>query len=125
MDSLETYIQGKKTGYVRIDGSVNIDQRHQRVTSFQNDEAVRVAILSITACSQGLTLTAASTIVFAELFFTPSIMTQAEDRAHRIGQQNSVNIYYMHGPDTVDDLIFQILAEKSEVVSDALDGKIT
>ena len=52
-------------------------------------------------------------------------MTQAEDRAHRIGQQNAVNIYYMHGPDTLDDMIFQILSEKSQVVSDALDGKIS
>ncbi len=52
-------------------------------------------------------------------------MTQAEDRAHRIGQQNSVNIYYLHGADTVDDMIFQILSDKSQVVSDALDGKVS
>ena len=52
-------------------------------------------------------------------------MTQAEDRAHRIGQQNSVNIYYMHGQDTLDDLIFQILSDKSQVVSHSLDGKIS
>ena len=125
MDRLEDFVQSKKVGFVRIDGSVNIDRRHERVQAFQNDDDIRIAILSITACSQGLTLTAASTIVFAELFWTPSIMTQAEDRAHRIGQQNSVNIYYMHGPETVDDLIFSILSEKSQVVSDALDGKIS
>jgi len=63
--------------------------------------------------------------VFAELFWTPSIMVQAEDRAHRISQQNCVNIYYLHGPETVDDIIFDILREKSQVVSDALDGKIS
>lgn len=125
MDSLEEFVKSKKVGYVRICGKVGIDQRHERVQSFQNDDDVRVAVLSITACSQGLTLTSASTIVFAELFWTPSIMTQAEDRAHRIGQQNSVNIYYMHGPETIDDILYQILADKSQVVSDALDGKIS
>ena len=52
-------------------------------------------------------------------------MNQAEDRAHRIGQQNSVNIYYLYGKNTVDDVIFHILSFKSEVVSDALDGKLT
>ena len=82
-----------------------------------------MALLSITACSQGLTLTAASTVVFAELTWTPSIMSQAEDRTHRIGQQNCVNVYYLYGPDTVDDIIFNMLNFKSEVVSDALDGK--
>ena len=65
----------KKVGYMRIDGSVNPEKRHERVTNFQHNDKIRVAILSITACSQGLTLTAASTVVFAELTWTPSIMT--------------------------------------------------
>ena len=64
------------------------------------------------AASQGLTLTAASTIVFAELTWTPSILNQAEDRAHRIGQKNSVNIYYMNGRGTVDDQIFELIHNK-------------
>ena len=74
------------------------------------------------AASQGLTLTAASTIVFAELTWTPSILNQAEDRAHRIGQKNCVNIYYMNGLGTVDDYIFQLLNSKSLVTSDVTDG---
>lgn len=74
----------KKVGYIRIDGSVNAERRHERVTAFQHDETIRVAVLSINACSQGLTLTAASNVVFAEMTWTPSIMAQAEDRAHRI-----------------------------------------
>jgi len=85
LDKLEQYIQTKKIGYIRMDGKVSMENRHERVKAFQGDDSIRIAILSITACSQGLTLTAASTIVFAELFWTPSIMTQAEDRAHRIG----------------------------------------
>ena len=50
-------------------------------------------------------------------------MSQAEDRAHRISQQNSVNVYSLYGQDTVDEMIFKMLNRKSEVVSDALDGK--
>lgn len=71
----ENYLKQKKVEYIRIDGQVSPEKRHERVNRFQHEESVRVAILSITACSQGLTLTAASTVVFGELFWTPSIMS--------------------------------------------------
>lgn len=51
MDSLEHYVKTKKVGYIRICGKVGVDQRHDRVTAFQNDDEIRIAILSITACS--------------------------------------------------------------------------
>ena len=60
--------------------------------AFQTDDNVRVALLSITAANSGLTLTAAQLVVFAELFWNPGILTQAEDRAHRIGQTDSVTV---------------------------------
>lgn len=50
-------------------------------------------------------------------------MNQAEDRAHRIGQKNSVNIYYLHGRQTLDDLIFDLLNYKSLVTTDITDGR--
>lgn len=123
LDRYEAHLAKKKVGYIRIDGGVDAEKRHERVTRFQHSEDVRVAVLSITACSQGLTLTAASTVVFAEMYWTPSIMSQAEDRAHRISQQNCVNVYYLYGPATVDDIVFRMLNMKSEVISDTLDGQ--
>ena len=65
-----------------------------------------MAILSITAASTGLTLTAADTVIFAELYWTPATMLQAEDRAHRVGQKNCVNIHYLIGKNTLDDFLY-------------------
>jgi SWI/SNF-related matrix-associated actin-dependent regulator 1 of chromatin subfamily A len=68
------------TKYIRIDGSTNPKFRQEQITSFQNDPTVKIAVLGITAAGVGVTLTAASTIWFAELFWTPALMIQAEDR---------------------------------------------
>ena len=84
----------KGNGHIRIDGRVSPQERQNRVHSFQSKRNIRVAILSITAAGAGLTLTAASTVYMAELHWTPGAMVRAEDRVHRIGQKNSVNIIY-------------------------------
>ena len=124
LDSIEDVIISDKIGYIRIDGKVPVEKRQDLVSKFQTDEECLVAILSITACATGLTLTKASTVVFAELHFTPSIMIQAEDRAHRIGQDaGCVNIHYLVGADTLDVLLFRKLNEKQNIVSTTLDNK--
>ena len=69
--------------------------RQKLVDEFQNDEGTRVAVLSIKAAGMGLTLTAASLVVFGELSWTPGDIVQAEDRAHRIGQVNSVDVKFL------------------------------
>ena len=71
---------GSNSKFIRIDGSTNPRFRQDQITEFQNDPSVRVAVLGITAAGVGVTLTAASTIWFAELFWTPALLIQAEDR---------------------------------------------
>ena len=123
LNGIEEKVQKSHKGYIRIDGSTQMHKRHELVQSFQNNPQCTVAILSITACSQGITLTASSTVVFAEMIWTPGMMEQAEDRVHRIGQTNAVNIYYLYGPHTVDRLIFPRLKFKTEVIGSTLDGR--
>lgn len=72
--------EGSKSKYIRIDGSTNPRLRQDQITSFQKDPSVRIAVLGVTAAGVGVTLTAASTIWFAELFWTPALLVQAEDR---------------------------------------------
>jgi len=72
--------------YIRIDGETPHEGRDLRVGRFQREPDVRLALLSIKVASHGFTLTAASTVVFAELSWNTSDLNQAEDRAHRISQ---------------------------------------
>jgi|APGre2960657444_1045066.scaffolds.fasta_scaffold02703_3 SWI/SNF-related matrix-associated actin-dependent regulator 1 of chromatin subfamily A len=81
--------------YVRVDGTTSHKARSDRVDAFQTDPSVRVALLSVTAAGVGITLTAASTVVFAELVWAPGPLRQAEDRAHRVGQTRQVTVQYL------------------------------
>ncbi|XP_016406928.1 DNA annealing helicase and endonuclease ZRANB3 [Sinocyclocheilus rhinocerous] len=112
-----------KASYIRIDGSVPSAERIQLVHRFQNDPDTRVAILSIQAAGQGLTFTAASHVVFAELYWNPGHIKQAEDRAHRIGQTTTVHIHYLIAKGTFDTVMWTMLNRKETVTGSALNGK--
>lgn len=113
----------KKLHCIRIDGGTPAASRQALVTEFQEKDDVKAAVLSIKAGGVGLTLTAASTVIFAELSWTPGDLIQAEDRAHRIGQVSSVNIYYLLANDTVDDIIWDVVRSKFENLGQVLDGR--
>ncbi|NXY24665.1 ZRAB3 endonuclease, partial [Atrichornis clamosus] len=112
-----------KVRYIRIDGSVPSAERIHLVNQFQKDPETRVAILSIQAAGQGLTFTAATHVVFAELYWDPGHIKQAEDRAHRIGQCSSVNIHFLIAKGTMDTLMWAMLNRKAKVTGSTLNGK--
>ena len=124
LDSIELLMKEKNIEYIRIDGNTKQDKRYDYVNNFQQNKNCKVAILSIIAASTGITLTSAHLVIFAELTWTPSIMIQAEDRAHRIGQKSElVDIKYLYGPETLDDFILDKLQKKLTIVSTTLDDK--
>ncbi|XP_059592755.1 uncharacterized protein LOC100264852 isoform X6 [Vitis vinifera] len=114
IDSIFQFLVKKKVGCIRIDGSTPSSSRQAFVTDFQEKDTIKAAVLSIKAGGVGLTLTAASTVIFAELSWTPGDLIQAEDRVHRIGQVSSVNIHYLLANDTVDDIIWDVVQSKLE-----------
>lgn len=112
LDTLEAHLLVSKTRAIRICGKTTPSSRQDLCTAFQTDSSLRVALLSITAASTGLTLTAATTVIFAELFWNPGVMLQAEDRAHRIGQCDAVNVHYLLAKGTTDDSIWPMILRK-------------
>jgi len=74
LDQIEEMIVRLKINYIRIDGKIEVKKRYETVKRFQEDPRCQVAILSLTASSTGITLTAASCVVFAEMNWTPGIM---------------------------------------------------
>lgn len=106
---------------VTLTGADDQDARQKSVDDFQNDESVKVFIANIKAGGVGLTLTAGNIVMFADMDWSPEIHRQAEDRAHRIGQKEMVNVYYYICPGTIEDEIIDILNSKKGVMDKILE----
>lgn len=107
-----------------IDGSVPGGKRQKIVDQFQEDDKHRIIFLQIIAGGVGYTLTRASSMVIAELYYVPGDLAQVEARIHRVTTKApSVNVYYLLGVNTIEERIYKKVDQKQLDVSAVLDGK--
>ena len=108
---------------VCVTGRQNMQEKQASVDAFQKNPKTDVIICSIKAASAGITLTAASDVAFIELPWTYADCNQAESRAHRIGQKDSVNCYYLLGRRTIDQKLYRIIEEKKHISNAVLGAE--
>lgn len=119
---LKEKLQAKKIKSVSLTGSDDMQARTKAVDEIQKG-STQVFIGNIKAAGVGLTLTAANTVLFADMEWTPALNQQAEDRAHRIGQPKQVNIHYYIAEKTVDEDIAELLGVKQQIINKILSGQ--
>lgn len=106
---------------VALTGQTKMQDRAAAVDRFQSDGSCTVFIGSIMAAGVGLTLTAASHVVFAELDWVPGNVSQAEDRCHRIGQRDTVLVQHLALEGSVDAAMANTIVRKQKAIDAALD----
>jgi len=105
-----------------ISGDTSADNRGRIVERFQNGE-LKLIIASTIAAKEGLTLTAADTVVFVEREWVPGWEEQAEDRVNRIGQESdTVWATYISVKGTIDEKFDAVIEAKRKIVKAVLDG---
>lgn len=102
---------------VSVTGRDSQDVKQRAVDAFQNNPKTDIIICSIKAAGVGLTLTASSNVAFVEFPWTYADCCQCEDRAHRIGQKDSVTCYYFLGRRTIDEKVYCIIQEKKNIAN--------
>lgn len=95
----------------------------KNMDKFQTDGSSRVFIGNMQAAGEGIDLTASSAVAFLEIGWTPSEHDQCEDRAHRIGQQDSVVCFYLVAENTIEDDLCKLIDNKRKTVKQIIDGE--
>jgi SNF2 family DNA or RNA helicase len=122
--SLDMLHEKYKKKSVVLDGRMSKDRRQQSVDRFQNDSKIKIFIGNIKAAGVGITLTSADTVIMNDLSFVPADHSQAEDRAYRYGQKNSVLVYYPVFENTIEKTIYNILQKKKDIIDQVMgDGE--
>ncbi|MFN0087472.1 MAG: DEAD/DEAH box helicase, partial [Blastocatellia bacterium] len=111
---IEKELHRARIPYAYLDGSTI--NRQARVDRFQNDEGIRVFLISLRAGGVGLNLTAADNVIHVDPWWNPAVEMQATDRAHRIGQDKPVFVYKLLMRDSVEEKILQLQDRKRNLV---------
>lgn len=119
-DAIADKLRSEQIIFSVLDGRSSTAERDAAVQNFQEGTS-RVFIGSIQAAGVGLTLTAASTAIFAEFSWVPGENNQAEDRCHRIGQKEQVLIQYIVLDGSLDERMVESVIKKQEIADKALD----
>ena len=122
--SLDMLHEKYKKNSVILNGSMSKEKKQESVDKFQNEDKIKIFISNIIAGGVGITLTAGEVVVMNDLSFVPAHHSQAEDRAYRYGQKNSVLVYYPVFENTVEKIIYNILQKKKNVIDQVMgDGE--
>lgn len=122
VETLKQAMAANGIGCVSLVGSDPPGKRQKAIDAFQRDESVKVFIGTTSAAGVGITLTAASTVVFASLPWTPALMRQAEDRAYRMGQTRDVLVIVPLILGTIDEKVWQLIAAKTELEEEVVEA---
>ncbi len=123
-NTLEMIQEKYKKNSVVLDGRMSKIKRQESVDRFQNEDKIKVFISNIVAGGVGITLTAAEGVIMNDLSFVPAHHSQAEDRAYRYGQKNSVLVYYPIFENTIEMIVYNILNKKKGIIDQVMgDGE--
>jgi len=107
-----------------ITGSVKSEDRMEEIKKFQDNPDCKVIIGTIGAMGTGLTLTAASNVIFLDEPWNRALKDQAEDRAHRIGTKGTVRVITLVCKNTIDERIMTLVQKKGHMMDMLIDGKV-
>ena len=114
-----------KYKFVVATGDYSDEDVNRAKQMFQEDEDCKVFIGTWQKCGTGITLNAASYMIFLDVPWTDGVYEQAQDRIHRIGSKRPVFIYHLISRGTIDERVLEIVSDKGHLANYVIDDEIT
>ena len=114
LDRIEARLWDAKIDWYRLDGSTKAAERHSMMNRFNSGD-VPVFLISLRAGGTGLNLAGADIVIHYDPWWNISVQNQATDRAHRIGQTKSVQVFKLITKDTIEERIMEMQERKADL----------
>lgn len=120
LNILQACLQQANVKHVRLDGQMSAANRAKALKSFEDDDTVKVFLISLKAGGVGLNLTSANHVFLLDPWWNPATEDQAIDRVHRLGQTKPVEVVRFICADSVEEKILELQNSKREMTTTAL-----
>ena len=117
---IEQSLKKEGINYIKLTGKTSIKDRFDLIEQFNNDENVKVFLISLKAGGTGINLTSADMVIHYDPWWNLSVENQATDRTHRIGQTKKVQVYKLITKNSIEEKIFDLQQRKKELIDNML-----
>ena len=122
---IEKYLEKENIKFFKLTGSTKVDERIKMVDDFNKDDSIKVFLISLKAGGTGLNLTGADVVIHYDPWWNISAENQATDRAYRIGQKNSVQVYKLITSNSIEEKIYELQERKASLTENMLNNEQT
>ena len=124
-DIIEKELKKDNIKYFKLTGATKVDDRIIMVDEFNENNDIKLFLISLKAGGTGLNLTGADMVIHYDPWWNISTENQATDRAYRIGQKNNVQVYKLITKNSIEEKIYELQEKKAKLADNMLDTKTT
>ncbi len=123
LEIIEKELKKRDIKYFKLTGSTKVDERIKLVDEFNENDEIKVFLISLKAGGTGLNLIGADMVIHYDPWWNSSTENQATDRAYRIGQKKNVQVYKLITKNSIEEKIYELQQKKSKLIDNMLSTK--
>jgi SNF2 family DNA or RNA helicase len=125
LKNISKVLEDESIKYSYLDGKTKASDRLKLVEEFNNSKDLSVFLISLKAGGTGLNITSSDLVIHFDPWWNPAVENQASDRAHRLGQENTVEVIKLIAKDTIEEKIIALQEDKKELINNIVNNDLS